>query len=167
MASRQRNSQRRKLRVAAEDDDEDEEDISVQLRAAQQRKAQTAAQAKPATKLSFGEDEEAPVMVKAKKKKAKARGMSMTAPEEGGDDQAAPDSTYSAQELAQLKLSTPQMPTHFGADSQGGKRAAPQAGELSLSLRLSACNKLLHTDGVGITSSCTNWQLRHAQKLIG
>jgi hypothetical protein len=119
MASRQRGNRRIKNRfVADSEDDEDGDDVGIRLKSAQQQGKQPAVPPRPVRKLSFGDDVDEAVVVKKTKKKPKARGISAQTFEPSGADRAS--SSYSAQELAQLKLSTPQMPDTFAA----GDRAA-------------------------------------------
>jgi hypothetical protein len=111
MAFRARSKQRRKNRIVLDDElaDEDEDDIDLQLRKA--KPSLPKSDLRVPTKLSFGDDEGDGVVVKKKKKKPKARGMSLQTLESSSAD--ATEREYSAQALADLKLSTPQMPQSF------------------------------------------------------
>lgn len=113
MASRWRAQQRKKNRFIP-DSDEEEEDIGIKLKSAQRRSA-SAQNVRAASKFSFGDEEEDAIVIKKKKKKSKARGISVHALVENATEQT--EGVYSAQDLEQLKLSTPQMPQTF----TGGK----------------------------------------------
>jgi hypothetical protein len=112
MAFRARSKQRRKNRLAVDDEDvgADEDDIELPLRKAKPPLSAKSDLRMP-TKLSFGDDEGDAVVFKKKKKKSKARGMSLQTLESstGG----LTEREYSKQALADLKLSTPQMPQSF------------------------------------------------------
>ena len=75
----------------------------------------TAAKQRPATKVSFGDDDDDAVVVKKKKKKPKARGMSLHNLDGTGSQ--ASSRGYSETALADLKLSTPQMPQSYAKPS--------------------------------------------------
>ena len=121
MASRQRVNQRRKNRFNVESD-EDDDDVSIKLQSVAQQRGKASAAVKPASKLSFGDDVDEAVVVKKNKKKTKPRGVSVQTLESSGAERGA--SAYSASELAQLLLNTPQMPDTFASAATAEPEAA-------------------------------------------
>lgn len=115
MSFQGRSKPRKKTRPIVEHaENDDDDDFNLQLQRASAARA-TAAKQRPATKVSFGDDDEDAVVVKKKKKKPKARGMSLHNLD--GSASEASSRGYSETALADLKLSTPQMPYSYAKPS--------------------------------------------------